>query len=162
MAYQPYNYNPMYSNGYNTQNYGQPQYAQAQPTFQPQPSSLLFNEVKFANENEVNSFCPNPNQRVLLFDTDNNVFRIKYADTFGKTTTETYKFEKVDNLSRPNTSLEFDPKEFVKTSDLDGFIKEETLNAKFNEFSKAFTKQIDELSKKIKLKDMFNEEKKNG
>lgn len=152
MAYQPYNYNPLYPN-----NYGTPTYQQYQ---QPQPT--LFNEVKYANENEVNSFCPNPNQRVLLFDTDNNVFRIKYADSFGKTTTETYEFKKVDNLSSKPLLPEFDPKDFVKQGDLTGFINEETLNAKFDEFNKAISKKIDDLSRKIKIKEILGEEDKNA
>lgn len=152
MAYQPFNYNPMYPNAFGQQNYVQPQYQQT--NYQPQ-SSVLFNEVKYANENEVNSFCPNPNQRVLLFDTDNNIFRIKYADSFGKTTTETYKFEKVDNNTTNVKTLEFDPKDFATKEDLNGFIKEEKLNSKLDEFNKTITKQIDELTKQIKIKEIL-------
>lgn len=146
MAYQPYNYNPLYPNGYGTQNYIQQPYMQPQAT--QQTGSLI--EVRYAKYEEAKHFLiTEPGKKMLFIITDKPMMIFKATDGMGISSTEEYKTQKIDNIPTDSKTLEFDPKEFAKTSDLNGFVKEETFNAKFDEFSKVFLKQIDDLSNKI-------------
>lgn len=121
-------------------------------------------EVRYAKyEEAVPYLVTEPNKKMLFIITDKPMMIFKATDVMGISTTEYYKTEKVDNLSTETKSPEFDPKEFVRMKDLSQFINEETLNAKFDEFTKTFTKQIDDLSRKIKIKEILSEgEKKDG
>lgn len=158
MAYQPYNYNP-YQNTYGQPLYPQQQYIQPQPT--QQGGSLI--EVRYAKYEEAMPFLvTEPNKKILFIITDKPMMVFKATDSMGISTTEQYKTEKVDNVSTETKTLEFDPKDYAKTSDLNGFINEETLNAKLDQFNKEFSKKIDDLSRKIKIKEILNEEAKDG
>ena len=136
-------YNPVYQSPFNqpmgfiSQQYNQP--------IQTQSMSVPFNDVKFANETEALSYMPNPNQRVLFFDSDNNMFRIKSTDSFGKTTLETYKFEKINNNSSESKNVEIDTKNFAKITDLKELAREEDLKKSVANLESNITKKIEEI-----------------
>lgn len=87
-------------------NYGTPYYnyggmyqPQPQPQMQPQPQvqrAQAFSEVLYATPDEARAYIIQPNQSVMLIDTQNSVFRIKTADNFGNSTTRTYKFAEIN------------------------------------------------------------------
>ena len=72
-----------------------PIYIPQQPVDMEQGSP--FQIVKFVNEKEAQGFVLLPNQKALLMDTTNMKFWIKWTDSLGNSTTETYKFEKTEN-----------------------------------------------------------------
>ena len=68
------------------------------PVMQDQPAPSPFQDVRFVNEKQAEAFITLAGQRVLLIDIENRKMWIKYADGMGITTTETYRFEKVEGL----------------------------------------------------------------
>lgn len=82
--------------GYN--NFGNPYYNFAPTAYQPQPQPQrpqAFNEVLYATADEARAYIIQPNQSVMLIDTQNGVFRIKSADNLGNSSTRTYKFAEI-------------------------------------------------------------------
>ena len=135
MSYPTYNYNPLYPNQYAQPN----SYMQIQ-----QPTNTI--EVRYVKENEATDFIPEINKKIFFFITDKKMAIFKATDMMGFTTTKKYKMEEMEDLSSEAKTVEFDPKEFVKTSDLQGFVKEDVLNSKID----ALTRQITDLSNQIK------------
>ena len=74
-----------------------PMYMPTQPQVQDMEQMTPFQIVRFVNEKEAQAFTLLPNQKALLMDTANMKFWIKWTDSLGNSTTETYKFEKTDN-----------------------------------------------------------------
>lgn len=136
---------------YNTypSNYGQVLYPQNQNYIQqnmnPNPNMLI--EVKYAKYDEAIPFLvTEPNKKILFIITDKQMMIFKSTDSMGISTTEMYKTEKIDNETNETKALSFNPDEFVKTDDL---------NNRLEDLNKSIAKQIDDLSRKIKIKEIM-------
>ena len=92
-----YGYNNTFNGGYVPQMQQRPMYMPPQPQIQDMEQMTPFQIVRFVNEKEAQAFTLLPNQKALLMDTANMKFWIKWTDSLGNSTTETYKFEKTDN-----------------------------------------------------------------
>lgn len=164
MAYSQYQ-NPMWQ---------QQQPYQYQQNFIPQPqqfgqpqnqlkiNNLGITEIRMANEQEATSHIVEPNQRILFVIGNKSLFCIKSADSLGNSTIEWFKYDKVDNNTNQYQKQEFDPKEFVKKEDINGFVSNEKLENTIKSISDTFTKKIDEINKKIKIQDILKEDKQNA
>ena len=121
--YQPYGMNPNYQNS----NYGQ----QVQPQVQqPQANSYYYvNGVIGAK-----SFQLQPNQTVMLMDSDSPMCYMKQSNGMGQSTLRYFKLVEVNenDLNTTKESKNTDMTEYVLKADFD-----------------IFTKRLDELSKKI-------------
>lgn len=124
----PYNY---------YQNYGayQPSYQNqqmAQQIMQNQQQTTTqydkaIQDVRFVSQQDAHDYILLPNTRVMLIDRDNSVFYIKSADSLGKSTLEGYKYTRIDNSPSESISPVLDPKDFVKTQDLDKYLTKDDL-----------------------------------
>ena len=115
---------------------------------QPQTQyEVPFNDVRFVNEKEAQGFILLPNQQALLMDTANKKFWIKYTDSLGNSSTETYRFEKIENGDSNVTLVEekpaIDTSLFAKKEDLSAMATKDDL--------KAMNEQIAKLQKQIRL-----------
>lgn len=124
-----YSFNPYQNYGY----MNQPSYQQPQQVVQNQQQyiatpSVPFNEVRFATLKEAEAYIVVPNTKVMFMDRDNSVFYIKSADSLGKSTLEGFKYVRLDNSPIESVSREFDPKEYVKTGDLDKYLTKDDLD----------------------------------
>ena len=135
------NYN-MYPN-----NYGQVLYPQNQNFIQQNQNPNMLIEVKYAKYDEAIQFLlTEPNKKILFIITDKAMMIFKSTDSMGISTTEMYKTEKIDNGTNETKTLSFNPDEFVKTDDL---------NNRLEDLNKSISKQIDDLSRKIRIKEIM-------
>lgn len=116
-----------------------------QPMMQPQQPVVApcpFNDVRFANEKEASGFMVLAGQKVLLIDSANQKMWIKSADNMGTSTTETYRFERIENVenSTANTS-QIDTSNFVMRKDLENCVTRDEIN-ELKESVKALEKQV--------------------
>ena len=169
-----YSYNPYQNYGYQP-SYQQPQQVvQNQQQYQQQympTTSVPFNEVRFATLKEAEAYIVVPNTKVMFMDRDNSVFYIKSADSLGKSTLEGYKYTPMDNSPTESVSLDFDPKDFVKTDDLKNYLTKQYLDGFVtrNDIKDFITKddlkgidaRFDKLQKQI-VGDMLKGDGKNG
>ena len=141
--------------GYN--NFGNPymQSIQPRPMYMNQPQiqdeqGSPFQIVKFVNETEAQGFVLLPNQKALLMDTANMKFWIKWTDSLGNSTMETYKFEKTDNATNN--------KEIAQSIDIEKFVVKDDLKklATIDEI-KLIKENIEELRKQIKISQIMSE-----
>ena len=111
------------------------------------PLVILCHDVRFVNEKEAQGFILLPNQKALLMDTANKKFWIKYTDSLGNSSTETYRFEKIENGDSNVTLVEekpaIDTSLFAKKEDLSAMATKDDL--------KAMNEQIAKLQKQIRL-----------
>lgn len=159
MAYPPYNYNP-YQNGYGQPLYPQTQYPQQaymQTQQTKQGGSMI--EVRYAKYEEAMPFLiTEPDKKILFIITDKPMMVFKATDGMGISTTEQYETKKIDGSTAEPKAIEFNPKEYVKISDLKDFINEETLNKKLKEFNDSISKQIKDISTKMKIKEILGDD----
>lgn len=124
--YQPYGVNPnMYQNYNQSQMYQQPQQQQPQPQM---------NQYAFVNGLEgAKSFQMQPNQTILLMDSDNPLCYMKSSNSVGQSTLRYFKLTEVteNELKGSNTQPQQN-QDYVLKTDFD-----------------ALSKRLDELSKKI-------------
>ena len=90
-----------YGAGYMNPYYASVSQPLQRPVMQDQPAPSPFQDVRFVNEKQAEAFITLAGQRVLLIDIENRKMWIKYADGMGITTTETYRFEKVEGAEKP-------------------------------------------------------------
>lgn len=147
--------------GYN--NYNSPYIPpiQQRPMFMPQQSiqdieqASPFQTVKFVNEKEAQGFVLLPNQKALLMDTANMKFWIKWTDSLGNSTTETYKFEKIENGSSE--------KEKLPTIDTSNFVvKDDLKNLATSDEIKLLKENIEELRKQVRISQIMSEKPMSG
>lgn len=134
--------------GYN--NYGN-NYMPQRPMFNvPQETEPLcpFQIVRFVNEKEAQGFTLLPNQKALLMDTANMKFWIKWTDSLGNSTIETYKFEKSDNAEKVPA---IDTSKFITHDD----IKNLPTRAEMDSLKET----IADLKKQIKISQIMNDKK---
>lgn len=167
--------NQFYPN-YN-QSYGNYQTAQMpQRQIQPQQpmgtQDVPFNDIKFVTEAEARAFIVMPNTKVMLMDRDKSVFYIKSADSLGKSTLEGFKYVKMEESLSQEEKAEFDPKEFVRVSDLQDILRkddlkgfltaEDTKNFLTKDDLKGIDTKLDYLQKQIKINEILNGDDKVG
>lgn len=117
-----------------------------QPVIAPCP----FSDVRFANEKEADGFMVLAGQKVLLIDSANQKMWIKSADNMGTSTTETYRFERVENQPMGSSEQQkIDINNFVVRKDLENVAtKDELLSIK---------ETIKELEKRVKISQILSE-----
>lgn len=121
-----------------------------QTQFQEVEQASPFNIVKFVNETEAQGFVLLPNQKALLMDTANMKFWIKWTDSLGNSTIETYKFEKTNNNApTKDKALEIDTSKFLTEDSLKNMATKEELSA--------IRETIEKLEKQFKISQIMNE-----
>ena len=131
-----YNYSYLGNNQYgsNFGGYGSAQTQYQTPNYLQRPSNIQqqtqFTDVPFiyvgyGTLDEVKAYLVPPTKAVMFIDKNKSQFYIKSCDNMGNSTIETFDYTKpIENTSKDITT-KFDPKEFVKTSDLDNVLKKE-------------------------------------
>ena len=126
---------------------------QPRPMYMSQPEmeqASPFNIVKFVNEKEATGYVLLPNQRALLMDTQNMKFWIKWTDSLGNSTVETYRFEKTDNNDTA--------KEKVPAIDTSMFLTADSLkNVATKDELASLKETIADLKKQIKISQIMSE-----
>ena len=127
-----------------------PMYMPTQPQMQDMEQMTPFQIVRFVNEKEAQAFTLLPNQKALLMDTANMKFWIKWTDSLGNSTTETYKFEKTDNGDTA--------KEIAQTVDTSLFAtKDDLKNVVTKTELDSLKETIAELKKQVKINQILSE-----
>lgn len=145
-----YGYNNTFSGGYVPQMQQRPMYMPSQPQIQDMEQLTPFQIVRFVNEKEAQAFTLLPNQKALLMDTANMKFWIKWTDSLGNSTTETYKFEKTDNGDTA--------KEIAQTVDTSLFAtKDDLKNVVTKTELDSLKETIAELKKQVKINQILSE-----
>lgn len=115
------------------------------PVSQPQQPVVApcpFQDVRFVNEKEADAFIVMAGQKVLLIDSANQKMWIKSADNMGTSTTETYRFERVENdTNATNNQPQIDTSNFVMRKDLENVATKGEL-ASIRETIKELEKQV--------------------
>ena len=144
-----YGYNNGFSASYVPPMQTRPMYMSQIP-MQDMEQSSPFQIVKFVNEKEAQAFVLLPNQKALLMDTTNMKFWIKWTDGLGNSTTETYKFEKLDNNGTEKNPLPtIDTSNFLVKDDLKNVATKDELNS--------IKEILDKLEKQVKISQILNE-----
>ena len=121
-----------------------------QPQVQDMEQMTPFQIVRFVNEKEAQAFTLLPNQKALLMDTANMKFWIKWTDSLGNSTTETYKFEKTENGETTKESIPaIDTSIFVTKDDLKNVVTKTELDS--------LKETIAELKKQVKISQILSE-----
>ena len=145
-----YGYNNTFNGGYVPQMQQRPMYMPPQPQIQDMEQMTPFQIVRFVNEKEAQAFTLLPNQKALLMDTANMKFWIKWTDSLGNSTTETYKFEKTDNGDTA--------KEIAQTVDTSLFAtKDDLKNVVTKTELDSLKETISELKKQVKINQILSE-----
>ena len=145
-----YGYNNTFNGGYVPQMQQRPMYMPTQPQIQDMEQMTPFQIVRFVNEKEAQAFTLLPNQKALLMDTANMKFWIKWTDSLGNSTTETYKFEKTDNGDTA--------KEIAQTVDTSLFAtKDDLKNVVTKTELDSLKETISELKKQVKINQILSE-----
>lgn len=138
-----------YGNTFNQQVAPRPVYM-PQQQFPDIEQASPFNIVKFVNETEAQGFVLLPNQKALLMDTSNMKFWIKWTDSLGNSSIETYKFEKTDNNgTAKDKPLAIDTSKFLTEDSLKNVATKEELDG--------LREIIDRLEKQVKISQIMNE-----
>lgn len=144
-----YGYNNGFGTGYVPPMQTRPMYMSQIP-MQDMEQSSPFQIVKFVNEKEAQAFVLLPNQKALLMDTTNMKFWIKWTDGLGNSTTETYKFEKLDNNGTEKNPLPtIDTSNFLVKDDLKNVATKDELNS--------IKETLDKLEKQVKISQILSE-----
>ncbi len=145
-----YGYNNNFGSSYIPPMQQRPMYMPAQQPLQDIEQMTPFQIVRFVNEKEAQAFALLPNQKALLMDTANMKFWIKWTDSLGNSTTETYKFEKTDNGETAKESIPtIDTSLFVTKDDLKNVVTK-------TEFD-GLKEIIAELKKQVKISQILSE-----
>ena len=145
-----YGYNNTVNGGYVPQMQQRPMYMPPHPQIQDMEQLTPFQIVRFVNEKEAQAFTLLPNQKALLMDTANMKFWIKWTDSLGNSTTETYKFEKTDNGDTA--------KEIAQTVDTSLFATKDDLKNVVTKTELDVLKEIiAELKKQVKISQILSE-----
>lgn len=145
-----YGYNNTFNGGYVPQMQQRPMYMPPQPQIQDMEQLTPFQIVRFVNEKEAQAFTLLPNQKALLMDTANMKFWIKWTDSLGNSTTETYKFEKTDSGDTA--------KEIAQTVDTSLFAtKDDLKNVVTKTELDSLKETIAELKKQVKINQILSE-----
>lgn len=144
-----YGYNNGFGTSYVPPMQTRPMYMSQIP-MQDMEQSSPFQIVKFVNEKEAQAFVLLPNQKALLMDTTNMKFWIKWTDGLGNSTTETYKFEKLDNNGTEKNPLPtIDTSNFLVKDDLKNVATKDELNS--------IKETLDKLEKQVKISQILSE-----
>lgn len=120
------------------------------PVMQDQPAPSPFQDVRFVNEKQAEAFITLAGQRVLLIDIENRKMWIKYADGMGITTTETYRFEKVEGAEKTvDTQPAIDLSNYVVKDDLKNVATKDEIGA--------LRETIADLQKRVKISQILAE-----
>ncbi len=161
MAYPTYTgYTPSYQSQFNQPTYPQPQYSSIPQN--PQQMNRTGIEVMYATESEATNYLVEPNRKILFIVTDKPMQIFKATDAMGISTSKRYKMEEMNNLSTETQTSEFDPKEFVKRNDLNGFVTSDALDKRISSLSDTISKQIEDVKKSIKIQEFLKGDKNNG
>lgn len=145
-----YGYNNTFNGGYVPPMQQRPMYMPTQPQIQDMEQLTPFQIVRFVNEKEAQAFTLLPNQKALLMDTANMKFWIKWTDSLGNSTTETYKFEKTDNGDTTKEITQaIDTSLFVTKDDLKNVVTKAELDS--------LKETIAELKKQVKINQILSE-----
>ena len=153
MAYNNYgNYGygmyPQYNANMGYQNFQQPtmQSPMAQQQImqpQNQNNDIPFSEMHFGNLKEAEAYIVAPMKSVCFVNNVLGEIYVKSVDNMGNPSFKTYKQVGVDNNSTESITTKFDPKEFVKTGDLDKFLTREDLQGV------AYQENVEKINKKL-------------
>lgn len=120
------------------------------PIMQTQQMQSPFQDVRFVNEKEADGYIVLAGQRVLLIDIENKKMWIKSADGMGYSTTETYRFEKIENNSEKTKETPIiDTSNFLVKKDLENVATKDELGS--------LKEIIEQLEKRIKINQILNE-----
>lgn len=145
-----YGYNNTFNGGYVPPMQQRPMYMPPQPQIQDMEQLTPFQIVRFVNEKEAQAFTLLPNQKALLMDTANMKFWIKWTDSLGNSTTETYKFEKTDSGDTAKEITQaIDTSLFVTKDDLKNVVTKTELDS--------LKETIAELKKQVKINQILSE-----
>ena len=123
----------------------QPQVMQAPPIMSP------FQDVRFVNEKEAEGYIVSAGQKVLLIDNENKKMWIKFADNMGCSSTETYRFERIeDDGSTPVPEMPV-----IDTSMF--LVREDLKNVATRAEVAALRETIERLEKQVKISQILNE-----
>lgn len=138
MAYNPYGtygygMYPQYNANMGYQNFQQPtmqspmaQQQMVQP--QNQNNDIPFSEMHFGNLKEAEAYIVAPMKSVCFVNNALGEIYVKSADNMGNPSFKTYKQVGVENNPSNTQTLEIDPKELVRKSDLSDFATIKDLN----------------------------------
>lgn len=145
-----YGYNNTFGGNYIPPIQTRPMYMQAQQQMQDMEQMTPFQIVRFVNEKEAQAFTLLPSQKALLMDTANMKFWIKWTDSLGNSTTETYKFEKIENGDGA--------KEKMQTIDTSLFAtKDDLKNVATRDEISRLKEIIEKLEKQVKISQILGE-----
>ncbi len=119
----------MFNNSY--YGYQQPYYQPQQPTQHFQPNA--FGKVLYGTLDEAKAYILMPNESIMIINKELGEFYVKVADSMGKSVLEEFYYGKKEKKSTESVSTEFDPKELVKTSDLENFATKEDLKGVYEQ-----------------------------
>ena len=143
-----------FGNGY-YQQYNQQNFMQ-KPV---QQSDLVFNQIRYLEEDQIKSYIPMIGEKSMLIDRTNCVVSIVSCDSNGNTSRDMFSFSRYEPKTKSSTEIlnkDIDFSEFVKKEDLNTYFKAED----FKKFSDEFSSRFDKLEKKIKISEIMNEENK--
>lgn len=167
----------MYNNPYNqyqTPNYNA--YGQSYNMYQSQPiqqrpmqqqSSMTppqdvpFSDVRFGTLDEAKAYIVPPMRSVMFINRNVGEFYIKTANNMGEPMLEVFKYSKVDNNPTPEVKSEFDPKDYVKSSDLADFLRKNDIKGFVTqEDLRLINAKLEQLQKQIKPTEVVKVESK--
>ena len=106
------------------------QYLQRPMATQPPPTSygdIPFMYVGYGTLDEAKAYIVPPTKAALFINKNASEFYVKSSDNMGNPLLEAFKYSGMNENSTEDASLKFDPKNFVKTSDLDDVLKKDDL-----------------------------------
>ena len=119
----------------------------AQRQIPQQPQDIPFTVVRFGTLDEAKAHIVPPTKAVLFIKSDFTELYVKSADNMGNPTLETFKCSRLTENPTEMETPKFDPKEFVKSSDLKGFVTFDDL--------KSINLKLDQLQKQIQINDIL-------
>lgn len=115
-----------------------------------QPQDIPFTVVRFGTLDEAKAHIVPPTKAVMFIKSDFTEIYVKSADNMGNPTLETFKCSRLTENPTEIETPKFDPKEFVKTSDLSDFVTKQDL--------KDINVKLDHLQKQIRINEILKGE----
>lgn len=137
------------------------------PNLVPNAQVMVTNQnagIKFVTEDEAKAYILMPNSQVLLMNKNEPIFYIKSSDSLGRSTLETYKFEKYDeNVEKQKEAENNDLKleNYVTKEQLEQFISKDTFTQELSSVETKLGDKIEELRRSINIKKYLEGETKN-
>lgn len=137
------------------------------PNLVPNTQQLNTNQnvgIKFVTEDEAKGYILMPNSQVLLMNKNEPIFYIKSSDSLGRSTLETYKFEKYDPETEKQKEVEKNElklENYVTKEQLEQFISKDTFTKELSNVETKLGDKIEELKRAINIRKYLEGENKN-